>query len=110
MGTTKTLQQIKDELAIQEGYESWQGWKDTWRGVEFESANDLVAKLYAIECLQSVREKVTKTITKQRNNVIEAGEELGKPKDELSVIHMRYLNAIEASQNEIDNLINDLKK
>lgn len=43
----KTLQEIKDNLAIEAGYISWGGYVDSWRGAMPENVIDIIAKAYA---------------------------------------------------------------
>lgn len=46
MSELPTLQQVKQDLAKESGYASWQGYKDCWRGVIVDQAIEAIAKTY----------------------------------------------------------------
>jgi len=50
----KTLNDLKEQLAKDSGYASWQGYKDCWRGVMPDKAIEVIAKSYASEVLKEL--------------------------------------------------------
>lgn len=53
----KTLQEIKDQLAIDSGYVSWGGYVDSWRGAMPQNVIDVIAKAYAKQFIEELKTK-----------------------------------------------------
>lgn len=56
MSELPTIQQVKQDLAKESGYASWQGYKDCWRGVIVDQAIEAISIEYCRRVLDYVAE------------------------------------------------------